>query len=133
MQEPVIQTEKMEALLGRSLTDVETTNYGLYLKLAIGELENLLCRQIMTPIPDGLQLLIARCFAAKSLEQNSTTGNFNVTGKKVEDFSVTMDGNKTPMEAFVATNTAALKKYSLCQGKIRSGRVNHVPHCFRLI
>lgn len=134
MSKPVIQIEQMEALLGRSLTEVESANYELYLDLAVGELENLLCRKITTPVPQGLQLLVARCFAAKILEQASTTSSFNITGKRVEDFSLTLDGNLTPMESFVTTNTALLKKYSECQGKIRSGRVNYRgSNCIRCI
>lgn len=134
MEETVIQIEQMEALLGRRLTKVEVANYPLYLDLAIGELEDLLCIAITTPISKGLQLLIARCFAAKSLEQSSTTSAYNVTQKKVEDFSISMDGNLTPMETFVATNSARLKKYSRCQGQLRSGKVrNRGANCIRCV
>lgn len=134
MEETVIQIEQMEALLGRRLNKVEVDNYPLYLDLAIGELEDLLCIAITNPIPKGLQLLIARCFAAKVLEQASTTSAFNVTQKKVEDFSINMDGNMTPMEAFVTTNSTQLKKYSRCQGGLRSGEVkNRGTNCLRCV
>lgn len=114
-----------EALIGRSLTKVESDNFDLYLKIAVARLEDLLCTTLTTPLEPVPQLLLARCFGAISLEQ-AATANTNVTSKKVEDFSITYgDKDGSPMEAFVKQNANDLEQYSECQAKIRQGKVCH--------
>ena len=121
----LLSKAQVEALIGRSLTTVESTNYDLYLKIAIARLEDLLCTTLTSPLDPVMQLLLARCFGAISLEQNATADT-NVTSKKVEDFSVTYgDKNVSPMEAFVTQNANELEHYSECQAKIRQGKVCH--------
>lgn len=121
--EPIITQEQVSALLGRSLTTVEVANFNLYLKIAVERLEDLLCLTLTSPLPEGLQLLLARCFATIVLEQHQTASN-GVKSKKVEDFSITYDENAMePMEAFVEQNKNALEQYSECQAMIRQGKV----------
>ena len=121
----ILTKAQTEALIGRSLITVESTNYDLYLKIAIARLEDLLCTTLTSPLDPVMQLLLARCFGAISLEQNATADT-NVTSKKVEDFSVTYgDKNVSPMEAFVTQNANELEHYSECQAKIRQGKVCH--------
>lgn len=114
-----------EALIGRSLTTVESTNFDLYLKIAVARLEDLLCTTLTSPLDPVLQLLLARCFGAISLEQDASA-NTNITSKKVEDFSVSYgDKDGSPMEAFVKQNANELEYYSECQAKPRQGKVCH--------
>ena len=114
-----------EALIGRSLTTVESTNFDLYLKIAIARLEDLLCTTLTSPLDPVMQLLLARCFGVITQEQNATADT-NITSKKVEDFSVTYgDKDGSPMEAFVEQNANELERYSECQAKIRQGKVCH--------
>lgn len=129
----VISREEMAALLGRTLTSTEDTNYSLYLKIAVLRLEDLLCTEITFPIrPLDLRLLLARCFGAIVQEQDATA-DLGVASKKVEDFSISRDGNaKTPVEAFAAQNANLIAKYARCQAKPRSGDVRH-GDCIRCI
>lgn len=123
--EPIISQEDMAALLGRPLSDVETSNFAIYQKIAILRLDDLLCLKIeeMADIPVDLQLLIARCFATVIMEQKDSA-NHGITNKKVEDFSISFDVDPTsPMVAFVRQNVATIDKYGQCQGPIRSGKV----------
>lgn len=121
--EPIITQQQVSALLGRSLTAIEANNFDMYIKIATERLEDLLCVTLTTPLPEGLQLLLARCFATIGQEQ-AMTANSGVKSKKVEDFSVTYDENSTePMEAFVKQNSVALEQYSECQASIRQGKV----------
>lgn len=121
----LLTKQQTEALIGRSLTTVESTNFDLYLKIAIARLEDLLCTTLTSPLDPVMQLLLARCFGAISLEQNATA-DANITSKKVEDFSVTYgDKDGSPMEAFVKQNANDLEHYSECQAKIRQGKVCH--------
>ena len=122
---PIISKTEMAALLGRPLSTIEDTNYDLYLSIAILRLNDLLCIDLnnMAEIPADLKLLIARCFDAIHEEQKISSSN-GVKSKKVEDFSITYnDVVDTPMVAFVKANSAALDKYGMCQGPIRSGKV----------
>lgn len=125
MQEtPIIIKEEMAKLLGRSLSEVEDTNYELYLEIAIVRIKDLLC---LAELPDDMQidlkLLLARLFAVIVVE-NSTTLD-NVEQKSVEDFSVRYDksSKETPMSRFVQINLSAIGKYSQCQAKVRSGEI----------
>ena len=119
----IITQEQIEALLGRSLTKTEKDNFGLYLRIAVERLEDLLCLTLTYPLVEGLQLLLARCFATIGQEQN-LMANLGVSSKKVEDFSISYDGSSDePMEAFVKANSNAIETYSECQAKIRQGKV----------
>lgn len=121
----LLTKQQAGALLGRSLTTVESANFDLYLKIAVSRLEDLLCTTLTSPLDPVLQLLLARCFGAISLEQDANV-NTNVTSKKVEDFSVSYgDKDGSPMEAFVKQNANELERYSECQANIRQGKVCH--------
>lgn len=129
---PIIPQEEMAALLGRTLSTIEATNYNLYLKIAILRLEDLLCITITKNLPVDLQLLLARCFGTIASEQSATAG-LGITNKKVEDFSISFDANaETPMAAFVSQNSALIAKYSECQAPIRAGESCHAD-CIRCI
>lgn len=120
---PILTKQQIEALLGRSLSTVEDTNFNLYLKIATERLEDLLCLTLTSPLPEGLQMLLARCFATIGQEQ-LRTASIGVKSKKVEDFDITYDENSAePMEEFVKANANALEQYSECQAKIRQGKV----------
>ena len=121
--DPIISTKDLAALLGRSLSEVESTNHVLYLKIAQERLEDLLCTTLSRPLQPELTLLLARCFATIYEEQQATSSR-GIKTKKVEDFWIYYDENaETPMEAFVKQNSAALSKYSKCQAEIRHGKV----------
>lgn len=120
---PIITKEQIEALLGRSLSTVEDTNFDTYLKIAQERLEDVLCTTLTYPLDPTLQLLLARCFGVITQEQNQTA-NVGITSKKVEDFSITYgDKDGSPMEAFVKQNANDLEQYSECQARIRQGKV----------
>lgn len=122
---PILNKAQIEALLGRSLSKVEETNFDTYLKIAIARLEDLLCTTLTSPLDPALQLLLARCFGVITQEQQASA-NTNITSKKVEDFSVTYgDKDGSPMEAFVKQNANELEYYSECQANIRQGKVCH--------
>lgn len=122
---PILTKQQIAALLGRSLSTVENTNFDTYLKIAIARLEDLLCTTLTTPLDPVMQLLLARCFGVISQEQ-SQSANVGVTSKKVEDFSVTYgDKDGSPMEAFVNQNANELERFSECQATIRQGKVCH--------
>lgn len=121
----LLTKQQVGALLGRSLSSVEDTNFDLYLKIATERLQDLLCTTLTTPMSDGLALLLARCFGVISSEQ-SQTANLGISTKKVEDFSVSFrDGGSQPMQAFVDQNANELERYSECQARIRQGKVPH--------
>lgn len=127
--ESIVSKEEVAALLGRPLSDIENTNFDLYLGIAILRLDDLLCIKLeeMAEIPADLKLLIARCFDA-IVEEQKRISNQTIKSKKVEDFSITFDETAdSPMVAFVSLNSATLDKYSMCQGPIRSGKV--CPPC----
>ena len=120
---PILTKQQIEALLGRSLSTVESTNFTTYLNIAQARLEDLLCTTLTSPLEPTMQLLLARCFGVISQEQTQTA-NTNITSKKVEDFSVTYgDKDGSPMEAFVAQNANELEHYSECQARVRQGKV----------
>ena len=129
---PLITPEEMTAYLGRPLSKVETDNYQLYLNLARIRLEDLICDELTLPLPADLALLLARCFAVISQEQDVVT-NLGVTNKKVEDFSVSYDTEgEAPMVALVDQNKSIIDKYSRCTGPIRSGRTWRSNHGYCL-
>lgn len=128
---PIISKETMAALLGRSLTTIEDTNYSLYLNIAKLRLEDLLCLTITIPLAADLQLLLARCFGAISSEMKSNN-DFGIQTKKVEDFSITYEKEADAMVSFVNQNQALIAKYSECQADFRVGGRKH-GNCIRCI
>lgn len=131
--ETILSSEEVEALLGRSLTTLETTNFSLYIRIAQIRLEGLLCTGIEPEqgesLPADLSLVLARMFDVLSVERSNPSGN--ITNKKVEDFSISYDVNKTALEAFISNNLLTISKYSKCQGKVKSGDVRH--DCLRYV
>lgn len=122
---PILTKQEIEALLGRTLSTVENTNFTTYLNIAQARLEDILCTTLTYPLAPTLQLLLARCFGVITLEQQATADT-NITSKKVEDFSVTYgDKDGSPMEAFVKQNANELEQFSECQAPIRQGKVCH--------
>lgn len=133
MATPIISKEDMAKLLGRPLSVTETANYDMYLGIAVERIKDILCLlELPDPLPIDLQLLIARCFAVFSVEQNTSVEN--IESKKVEDFSVSYNDNskETPMSKFVRLNIIAITKYSQCQAKSKSGEI-YYGYGFRFI
>ena len=123
---PRISKETMAALLGRSLSSLEDTNYSLYLNIAFLRLDDLLCQTVeeLETIPEDLQLLIARMFDCIVKEQ-SASNDSGVASKKVEDFSITFkDVAESPLDSLLKLNINLIAKYSKCQAEIRSGRTS---------
>lgn len=125
MSNPIISQDEMTALLGRSLSDVEKSNYELYLNIASLRIEDLLCIKLadFNPLPADLELLVARCFDAITKEQEKTA-SYGISNKKVEDFSISYESDSaSPMVEFVRINSSIIDKYGQCQGPVRSGKV----------
>lgn len=114
----LITPEKIAALLGRTLSEVEINNFTLYLNIAKLRVEDLLCTKLESELEDDLQLLIARCFGVVSSENSK---EFDVKSKKIEDYSVEYDLEANAMAVFANENEKIIAKYSNCQGEIRSG------------
>lgn len=111
---------KVVALLGRPLSEIEHTNFELYLNIAKLRLNDLICDDLddMKDLPDDLALVWARLFGVIELEQNSAGG---VTQKRVEDFSISYDTEFEPLADVIDQNSTTIMKYSKCGG-IRHGR-----------
>lgn len=129
----IISKNTMQALLGRSLTTEEDTNYSTYLDLATLRIKDILClEELPDPLEIDLQLLIARCFDLIGQEQFYAQNNYQeVESKKVEDFTLTYANNyykqdEMPMSKFVKINLATILKYSKCQ----SSKVLHGELCY---
>lgn len=131
MADPIISKETTAALLGRSLSTIESTNYDLYLSIATARVEDLLCTTLTAPLEVELQLLLARAFGLIASEQSAVSGA-GVKTKKIEDFSVTYkDETQDPMIVFVSQNQAIIDKYSECHAGIRAGET--YGECIRII
>ncbi len=126
---------EIEALLGRSLTSVESNNFDIYLDIAESRVEDLICIKLealleelgASELPNDLELVIARFFGNISVENNTELG---VQSKKVEDFSISYDTTKTTEDAIIAQNRTTLAKYSHC-GAIEHGRtLNQDPRYY---
>lgn len=130
----ILTQQETVALLGRSLSSKETTNYELYMNLAETRLLDVLCREAYpTDVDDELKLVIAQMFGVIVLEQNAITDS-GATSKKVEDFSITYGSNpETPEVVFERTYARILAKYSECGFKFRSGKVGADGNCIRCI
>ena len=121
--------ENIEALLGRSLSDVEVTNFDLYLKIAGLRLTDLICT-VPDPMPEDLQLLLARLFDSIAKENTQEAGN--VASKRVEDFQINYrEGASSVFDEVVNNNNSVIQKYSTCSAGIRCGSVR--DDSFRLI
>lgn len=129
----LITKTETEALLGRSLSSKESTNFDLYMGLAESRLLDVLCRTAYpAEIDEELKLIIAQMFSVIVLEQNAITDS-GTTSKKVEDFSITYGSNpETPEVTFERTYARIIAKYSECGFKFRSGKVGNVD-CIRCI
>lgn len=129
----LITKTETEALLGRSLSSKESTNFDLYMGLAESRLLDVLCRTAYpAEIDDELKLIIAQMFSVIVLEQNAITDS-GTTSKKVEDFSITYGSNpETPEVTFERTYARIIAKYSECGFKFRSGKVGNAD-CIRCI
>lgn len=128
------QTE-VEALLGRSLSSVETSNFDLYLDIASAKVENLICTTLselaqelgVEKLPNDLSLVVARYFGSIT---SDNTQEFGVSNKKVEDFSITYDQTNSIDASLAKQNQSTLAKYSHC-GKISYGKtLNHDPRYY---
>ena len=130
----ILTKTETEALLGRSLSSTETTNYDLYMDLAEKRLLGVLCRtEWPSPVQNDLKLLIAQMFGVIVLEQGAVSDS-GATSKKVEDFSITYGANpETPEVAFERTYAREISKYSECGFKFRSGRVGQDVNCIRCL
>lgn len=124
-----IDKERVESLLGRSLSDTETKNFDLYLKLAKISVGDLICTDIdnMEEIPVDLELVIARFFDALTKEQQLQSG---VESKQVEDFRITYREGYQPAEEVMQHCRATLIKYSMCSNGIEHGRTIYDCDCF---
>lgn len=121
-----ITQQDVEALLGRSLTTVESTNFNMYLSLAETRVGDLICNDItkMETIPDDLKLVIARFFDALSKEQGLQG---DVQSKRVEDFSVSYRDGYNPFEEAISQCRDILVKYSQCSSGIIHGKTIFTP------
>ena len=72
----VMSQQKIEALLGRSLTAKEVSNLALYLEIAIEQLKQLLCMDIEEQTSSGIEEE-TRVFDARSGMQTVFTGIFS--------------------------------------------------------
>ena len=124
----LITQEEIAQLLGRSLTASEVSSFDVWESIAeqrlsdflcIACLEVLLAKMGKINLPTDLQLVLARFFGGISLENDVEYG---VSGKKVEDFSITYkDNHDNVFGNIVTANGATILKYSQCKG-LRSGR-----------
>ena len=119
--------DETEALLGRSLTNIEINNFALYQLIATTWLEDLLCRTLedvlkdlsATELPLDLKLVIARLFGSLTAENNAEIG---VESKRVEDFDISYNQNINNIYALtVQANLQTILKYAKCCN-IRSGK-----------
>lgn len=116
-----ITQQDVEALLGRSLTTVESTNFNTYLSLAETRVGDLICDDVtkMDNISDELKLVIARFFDALSKEQGLQG---DVQSKRVEDFSVSYREDYRPVDEVIKLCRDILAKHSNCSDGIMHGR-----------
>lgn len=121
----LIEQDEVEAILGRSLTSLERTNYELYLDIATARLVSLLClAETPTELEDvRMKVLLAQLFGLKMAE-TEYAARTGIKAKQVEDFRVTYkDEAETPIEALAKNYASEIAALSQCYGKIRSGKV----------
>lgn len=121
-----ITKQQIEALLGRSLTTVEDSNFDLYLGLAKTRVGDLICTNIdsLESIENDLLLVIARFFGALSKAQGYQG---DVQSKRVEDFSVSYRDGYNPFEEAISQCRDILVKYSQCSSGIIHGKTIFTP------
>ena len=122
MNNPLTQ-EDVVALLGRSLSTAEKTNFDLYLEIARLRLNDLLCSDIdnIDPLPKDLALVWARFFSALNAEAVEMQSS-GVASKRVEDFYITYQEGHSVWEDLIDKNGSIIAKYSICGTGIRHGR-----------
>lgn len=120
-----LTANEVAALIGRSLSSVETTNFALYESIAESRLANLLCVEDLAQfadeqgkLPVDMQLVLARVFGTLKEENSIEAG---IQSKKVEDFSITYDKTESVFAQVVQANNATILKYSKC-GSIRHSK-----------
>lgn len=120
-----IESSQVSALIGRSLTNIETRNFNLYEEIAEMKLSDLLCRPLTEvadeegKLPADLLLVLARLFGTIK-EENSV--EHGVKSKQVEDFRIELrETEDSIMAETIANNGATILKYANCGG-IRHGR-----------
>lgn len=123
-----ITSNELQALIGRNLTDREFENFDTLLDVAERQIEGYLCAKLeeLFPstdngdgvIPADLKYVIASFFNGISIRNGY---NPTVSNKKVEDFSVSYNGEANVEKSLVEQNFSTLKNYSKC-GKIRPGK-----------
>lgn len=120
-----LTSAEVAALIGRSLTSVETTNFDLYESIAESRLANLLCTEDLAEfadeqgkLPVDMQLVLARIFGALKSENSVEPG---IQSKKVEDFSITYSESESVFARVAQANNATILKYSKC-GAIRHSK-----------
>ena len=119
----ILTKQETEALIGRSLSTIEDTNFDTYMNLAETRLKDVLCTTTLDGTNAEIQLLIAQMFAT-IVQELTATAEAGVSSKKVEDFSVTYGGNPdTPIVTFEKTFANLIAKYSECGGTLKSGKV----------
>ena len=118
-----ITKAEIEALIGRSLSDLENANFALYLDLAKAQFKDLLCwcDDYICYEPNAeLKLLLARLFGAIEAEQKFDS---NIESKQVEDFQVDYcDNPDSPMAQAIRKSSGIIAKYSRCRGGIMHGK-----------
>ena len=127
-------SDEVEALLGRSLSAVETKNFDLYEELAEERLADVTCLDLaeIKEMSSELKLLLARTFDLIVKEQ-AAAENHGVSSKKVEDFSINYSTDSdSPYTAYLRLNSALIAKYSACQGPVEFGGAEH-GDCIRCI
>lgn len=123
-----LTSDEVEALLGRSLTSVESANFDLYLEIAEIRIEDILCTSLddllttlgVDALPTDLQLVVARFFGGISTANGQ---EFGVESKKVEDFTITFNTETDIFGSLIKANATTLAKYSQCGSAIRHGKV----------
>lgn len=139
--ERILPQDTCAALLGRSLTTLETENYGLYLSIATERLEDILCVTLTLPLTATMQLLLARLVDVSSAEmsENITDAkSYGLASKKVENFSLTYGNSRnaeteSPLEGFIHKNRDLLIKLCKCAGSVIQGEKHDVGHSIRRI
>lgn len=115
--------DQIADLLGRPLSDIESRKFNTYLGLAWIKLKDLLClSNIPDQIPLDMQILLAKIFGSIKATQEYERDN-NISGKKVEDFSVNFTADRrNPLAIILESERATIIKYSQCSCGIMHGK-----------
>lgn len=120
---PLLSKQEVEAFIGRSLSEAETTNFNIYSEIAETKLKGMLCLDTLgKDAPADLKMLLAKVFGSIKATQDFEAEN-GVASKRVEDFSVNYSADrKSPLESVLMNERGTLAKYSQCQSEIVHGR-----------